>query len=124
MNGCLITGCRTQYGNNVSHAKNRTGRLFLSNIFSKYIFSEVMGKVKVRISHRGERTVDKYGGLDQFLLNAKNRRLTLDAKSMKSKLHRRMKKLGQPIEDKKSIVKYEKRQSQRIIKKLSASANS
>ncbi|QEK38344.1 large ribosomal subunit protein bL28 [Candidatus Cytomitobacter primus] len=86
MRDCLITGYRIQFGHNVSHANNKTRRIFLANVHSKYILSEKMGKVKVSISHRGERTLDKYGGLDQFLLNAKNRRLTVDAKVLKRKL--------------------------------------
>ncbi|QEK37844.1 50S ribosomal protein L28 [Candidatus Cytomitobacter indipagum] len=90
---CLVTGHRVQHGHNVSHANNKTKRLFLPNLHSKNVVSEIRKKeIKILISHRGERTMTKYGGFDQFLLNAKNRKLTVDAKEQKRKLQKYLKK--------------------------------
>ncbi|USO00832.1 MAG: 50S ribosomal protein L28 [Alphaproteobacteria bacterium] len=86
MRTCVITGYRVQYGHNVSHANNKTNRLFLPNLHAKKVFSERLGQIRLTISHRGERTIDKYKGLDEYLLRAKNRYLTPKAKMLKKQL--------------------------------------
>ncbi len=123
MRDCLVTGYRIQHGHNVSHANNKTKRVFLANVFSKYILSEIIGKVKVSISHRGERTIDKYGGLDQFLLTSKSRKLTLNAKILRKQVIDKVKKSGQ-LDSLPSNVKsdksgtYTKKISKRLQKKI------
>lgn len=67
---CMITGKKQMVGNNVSHAKNRTKRVFLPNLQDTSIFSEILGrKIKMRVSANGLRTVDHKGGLDAYLIN-------------------------------------------------------
>jgi len=67
---CMITGKKQMVGNNVSHAKNRTKRVFLPNLQDTSIFSEILGrKIKMRVSANGLRTVDHKGGLDAYLMN-------------------------------------------------------
>ena len=59
---CQVTGKRPQSGNNVSHAKNRTRRRFLPNLQSKRFWLEAEQRwVRLRISHKGMRIVDKHG---------------------------------------------------------------
>lgn len=84
--GCLVTGIRVMHGHNVSKSNVKTKRLFKANISDKNLFSPVLGAQKVKISRRGERTIDKYGGLDNFLLKCKKRNLTLSALKLKDKL--------------------------------------
>lgn len=68
---CDIT-CRTvTIGRNVSHAHNITPRFFRVNIRKLMYHSEVLGKVPLYVSAKGIRTVEKYGGLDSYLKNAK-----------------------------------------------------
>ena len=82
---CQLTGKSVMYGNNVSHANNRTRRRFLPNLQSASMQSEILGrKVKLRVSVNAMRTVEKHGGLDAFLLQARNKELTDDAKQLKS----------------------------------------
>jgi large subunit ribosomal protein L28 len=51
-----------QYGNNVSHANNRTRRRFLPNLQKKRIWvAEENRFVTLRISTRAMRTLDKKG---------------------------------------------------------------
>jgi large subunit ribosomal protein L28 len=64
---CPITGRATAFGHNVSHANNKTNRRFLPNLQHVTLFSEKWGNLKVRISTRGMRTLEKNGGLDAYL---------------------------------------------------------
>lgn len=59
---CQITGKTVQYGNNVSHANNKTRRRFLPNLQKKRIWVPEEGKfVTLKISTRAMRTIDKKG---------------------------------------------------------------
>jgi large subunit ribosomal protein L28 len=59
---CQVTGKRPTSGNNVSHAKNRTRRRFLPNIHTHRFWLESEKRyVKLRVSHKGLRTIDKLG---------------------------------------------------------------
>ena len=59
---CQVTGKRPTTGNNVSHANNRTRRRFLPNIHTHRFWLESEKRyVKLRVSHKGLRTIDKLG---------------------------------------------------------------
>lgn len=59
---CQITGKKVMVGNNVSHAKNRTRRTFLPNLFDKKFFIASEDKfIKLRVSASGLRIIDKKG---------------------------------------------------------------
>ena len=59
---CQVTGKRPVAGNNVSHAKNRTRRRFLPNLHSHRFWVESEKRfVKLRLSAKGMRIVDKLG---------------------------------------------------------------
>ena len=73
---CEITGKGVLSGNNVSHANNKTRRRFLPNLQETSMLSDTLGSnVKMRLSTRGIRTVEKNGGIDAFLLSTPNSRL-------------------------------------------------
>jgi large subunit ribosomal protein L28 len=66
---CQVTGKHPMAGNNVSHANNRTRRRFLPNLHNKRIWVESEQRyVKVRISSKGLRIIDKLG-IDTVLKN-------------------------------------------------------
>jgi large subunit ribosomal protein L28 len=76
-------------GNNVSHAKNRTRRRFLPNLCDVSLMSETLGrKVRLKISAQALRTVDRRGGLDAFMLKAKDTDLSLKARRIKRQIHK------------------------------------
>ncbi len=84
---CQITGKGVMSGNNVSHAKNRTRRRFLPNLQRTSMNSEILGRdVTLRISTSAIRTVEKHGGLDAFLLQARNVELADDARALKREI--------------------------------------
>jgi large subunit ribosomal protein L28 len=59
---CSISGVTHQNGNRVSHANNKTHHKFESNLQSKRLFVAELGKyVRVRVSTRVLRTIDKLG---------------------------------------------------------------
>ena len=59
---CQVTGKRPMSGNNVSHAKNRTRRKFLPNLhMHKFWLESEKRFVKLRVSSKGMRIIDKKG---------------------------------------------------------------
>ena len=59
---CQVTGKRPMSGNNVSHANNKTRRRFLPNLQTRRFWLESEQRyVKLRVSHKGLRTIDKLG---------------------------------------------------------------
>ncbi len=83
---CELTGKSVMSGNNVSHANNRTRRRFLPNLQSATFVSGVLGRVKMRVSTRAIRTVEKKGGIDAFLMTTSNAKLTDEAMAVKRRL--------------------------------------
>ncbi|MEK9626081.1 MAG: 50S ribosomal protein L28 [Gammaproteobacteria bacterium] len=59
---CQVTGKRVMTGNNVSHAHNKTRRVFKPNIHDKRFWVESENRwVRLRVSHQGLRIIDKKG---------------------------------------------------------------
>ncbi len=84
---CDITGKGVQAGNNVSHAHNKTRRRFLPNVQRTSLMSDALGEmVRMRVSTRAIRTIEKNGGLDAFLLGTANRKLTSEALRIKRRI--------------------------------------
>jgi len=81
---CELTGTGPVSGNNVSHANNKTKRRFLPNLCQVTLASETLGRAfKFRIAAHALRSVDHCGGLDNFLLKAKNEDLSPAALKLK-----------------------------------------
>ena len=81
---CELTGKTFQTGNNVSHAKNRTKRRFMPNLQNISFISEILGqKIQLKVAASTIRTVEKKGGLDDFLLTTPNSKLPEKAKKLK-----------------------------------------
>lgn len=84
---CQISGKTVMSGNNVSHANNRTRRRFLPNLQSTRMQSEILGRqVSLRVSTSAMRTVEKHGGLDAYLLQARNAELAVEAQELKREI--------------------------------------
>ncbi|MEM0906778.1 MAG: 50S ribosomal protein L28 [Pseudomonadota bacterium] len=74
---CELTGKGVLVGNNVSHANNKTKRRFLPNLVDVTLISEALDRrVKMRIAASALRTVEHRGGLDKFLIAAKEGELS------------------------------------------------
>ncbi|MGI9507146.1 MAG: 50S ribosomal protein L28 [Geminicoccaceae bacterium] len=84
---CALTGKGVQTGNNVSHANNRTRRRYLPNLQQQRFYSETLGvAVRLRVSTRALRTVEKRGGLDGYLLKARNAELSSELRRLKQRV--------------------------------------
>jgi len=84
---CQITGKGVMTGNNVSHANNRTRRRFLPNLQQTSMQSEILGRtVSLRVTTNAIRTVEKHGGLDAFLMQARNSELADEARALKREM--------------------------------------
>ena len=86
-NKCELTGKKYLNGNNVSHAKNRTKRRFQPNLQKISFISETLGrKIQLKVATSTIRTVEKKGGLDEFLLNTSNLKLPNKARKIKKQI--------------------------------------
>ncbi len=81
---CELTGKTRQIGHRVSHSNRKTKRRFLPNLLNVTLTSELLGRsVRLRISANALKTVDHRGGLDAFLLAAKDNELSPRALDIK-----------------------------------------
>ena len=81
---CELTGKGVLVGNNVSHANNKTKRVYRPNLQAVSLASEVLGNSYVlKISMNALRSIDKNGGLDPYLLKAKPKFLSPKALRLK-----------------------------------------
>jgi large subunit ribosomal protein L28 len=70
---CELTGKGLMTGHNVSHANNKTKRVYRPNLQVIALASELLGNsYKLRISTNALRSVDRNGGLDPFILKCKD----------------------------------------------------
>ena len=84
---CELTGKSVMSGNNVSHAMNKTRRRFLPNLQQVSLPSEALGRaLKMRISANALRSVEHNGGIDAFLLKAKDAQLSSKALKLKKQI--------------------------------------
>jgi len=79
-----LTGKGPLVGHRVSHSNIKTKRRFLPNLFNVTMMSDALGRsVKLRVSANAIKSVDHRGGLDAFLLKAKDDELSRKALDLK-----------------------------------------
>jgi large subunit ribosomal protein L28 len=82
-----VTGKKPAVGHSVSHSNIKTKRRWLPNLQVCSFPSELLGyALSLRLSSHGIRTVEHRGGIDAFLLSAKNSELTAEARKLKKRL--------------------------------------
>ncbi len=92
---CELTGVGPMVGHNVSHSNVKTKRRFLPALAETSLQSEALGQsFRLRISNAALRTLDFRGGLDVFLLKAKD--AVLSARALKIKKQVKAKLADQP----------------------------
>ncbi|NVN85766.1 MAG: 50S ribosomal protein L28 [Rhodopseudomonas sp.] len=81
---CELTAKGVQVGNKVSHSNIKTKRRFLPNLVNVTFLSDALGRpVRLRVSTNALKSVDHRGGLDAFLLKAKDAELSQKAVDLK-----------------------------------------
>ena len=84
---CELTGKGRQVGHNVSHANNKTTRVFLPNLHNVTLMSEKLDRsYKFRVSTHGLRSVEHVGGLDNWLVKTSDEKLSTSAQKVKREL--------------------------------------
>jgi large subunit ribosomal protein L28 len=88
---CELTGKGVMSGHNVSHSNIKTKRRYLPNLNAVTLQSESLNRsFRLRIAASALRTVDHRGGLDAFLMKARDEELSpraLDIKREVVKAH-------------------------------------
>jgi len=88
---CELSGKAVMSGNNVSHALNRTRRVFRPNLIKAKLLSDVLGQsISMKISANALRTVEHNGGLDNFLVKAKGDKLSIKARRLKKLVEKKL----------------------------------
>jgi large subunit ribosomal protein L28 len=81
---CELTGIGPMVGNNVSHSNVKTKRRFLPSLREISLASDALGQsFRLKISNAALRTLDYKGGLDPFLVKAKDEKLSVRAQRIK-----------------------------------------
>ena len=84
---CALSGKTIQYGNNVSHANNKTRRRFLPNLQVVSVLSDALGhSVKLRLSTRAIKTIEHNGGIDSYLLKTNEHSLSPEMLTLKRRV--------------------------------------
>ena len=87
---CELSGLKPMVGHNVSHSQRKTKRRFEPNLVQVTLLSEALARpVRLRIAARTLRTVDKLGGLDAYLAQAKPDQLSDRARKIKRELEKK-----------------------------------
>ena len=87
---CELTGKAVLTGNNVSHANNKTRRRFLPNLCSVHLISDAMGQsYSFRVTARALKSVEHRGGLDAFLMKARDAELSSGALALKRDIEKK-----------------------------------
>ncbi|HVX99160.1 MAG TPA: 50S ribosomal protein L28 [Pseudorhodoplanes sp.] len=88
---CDLTGKTAQVGHKVSHSNRKTKRRFLPNLVNVTMMSDALQRsVRLRVSTNALKTVDHRGGLDAFLIKAKDETLSPKALKLKTELRKKL----------------------------------
>ena len=87
---CDLTGKGALVGNKVSHSNRKTKRRFLPNLLNVTMISDALGRsVRIRVSANALKTVDHRGGLDSFLMKAKDDELAPKMLDLKREIRKK-----------------------------------
>jgi len=88
---CDLTGKMAQTGHKVSHSNRKTKRRFLPNLCNVTFISDALDRsVKLRVSANALKSVDHVGGLDAFLMKAKEGELSPAALDLKRQIEKKL----------------------------------
>jgi len=87
---CELTGKRAQVGHKVSHSNRKTKRRFLPNLLNVTVISDALGRsVKLRVSANALKSIDHRGGLDAFLMKARDEELSPKVLELKRQIKKK-----------------------------------
>ena len=81
---CELSGVKPIIGHKVSHSNIKTKRRFLPSLKTVKVASDALGQTfSLRISNAALRTLDYKGGLDAFIVKARDEKLSTAAQRIK-----------------------------------------
>ena len=84
---CELTGKAVQTGNLVSHSNRKTRTRFLPNLCNVTLISDALGRsVRLRVTAHALRSVEHRGGLDAFLIKAREDELSQNVKVLRREI--------------------------------------
>ncbi len=90
---CDLTGKSVLVGHKVSHSNVKTKRRFLPNLLNVTMMSDALERsVRLRVCARALKSVDHRGGLDAFLLRAKDDVLAPKMRDLKRAIEKKQAK--------------------------------
>jgi large subunit ribosomal protein L28 len=88
---CELSGKTAQVGHKVSHSNRKTKRRFLPNLLNVTMMSDALGRsVRLHVSAHALRTVDHRGGLDAYLIKAKDTDLSERVRDLKRQIKKKL----------------------------------
>ena len=94
---CELTGVGPMTGHRVSHSNIKSKRRFLPALAPASLQSDALGQTfRLRITNAARRTLDFRGGLDVFLLKAKDDALSARALKIKRQLKAKLAESAAP----------------------------
>jgi large subunit ribosomal protein L28 len=113
---CELLAVSVMSGNKVSHSNRKTRRRFLPNLKNISFKSDVLGvDVSLKVATSTLRTVNKFGNIDNFLVNYRYLKLTEVAQKLRRQIKKKLIKSGklseiEIVKEKKApVVKKEKK---------------
>jgi large subunit ribosomal protein L28 len=88
---CELTGKSPMVGHKVSHSNIKTKRRFLPNLLNVTLASDALGRsVRLRICANALKSVDHRGGLDAYLIKARDTDLSPRALELKRQVTKKL----------------------------------
>ena len=88
---CELTGIAVQTGNKVSHSNRKTRTRFLPNLCNVTLISDSLARsVRLRVAAAALRSVEHRGGLDAYLIKAKDTELSERALDLKRQIKKKL----------------------------------
>lgn len=95
---CELTGKAVQTGHLVSHSNHKTKCRFLPNLCRVTLQSDALKRrVRLRVTAHALRSVEHRGGLDAFLIKAREIELSQTARLIKRELHKKLAEAETPV---------------------------
>lgn len=107
---CDLLAVGVMTGNKISHSNRKTRRRFLPNLKEVSFKSDALGAdLNLKVAASTLRTVNKFGNIDNFLVNYRYAKLTNAARKLRTQIKKKLVKLGKLEEVKVAKVAKEKK---------------
>ncbi|MFM6972433.1 MAG: 50S ribosomal protein L28 [Alphaproteobacteria bacterium] len=89
---CELLNKTVTTGNKVSHSNRKTRRRFLPNLKAMSFYSEVLKvSLNLKVATSTIRTINKYGNIDNFLINFRFNKLSTEGQLIRFKIKNKLK---------------------------------